>query len=210
MVTTLLLSAVLVPTAPIPKDVAPAGPAPRVVELKPGTDGKITLTVTRQEKVTVNVTVAGPNGAPPQVQPQERTVNRVATVELSDVKGLKAYSAVGKELDLKETLAKLKDGGVVVMSSDGNKVDPTFTRVFKDDTVVLVSPEFANMPNAGGATTRPGIGRPLPGGIRPLPVNPGGIQIQPLPIQVGPGKVQIQVLPAVEVLPPVEKKEEKK
>lgn len=206
MFTSLILSAALVPGAPIPKDTHPAGPAPRVVELKPGTDGKITLTVLRQEKTTVNVTTVGPNGGPPQVQQQERTVSRYATVELPDVKDLKAYSAAGKELDVKETLAKLKDGGVVVMSADGNKVDPTFTRVFKEDTVVLVSPEFANMQNAGGATTRPGIGvRPLPGVIRP-----GGIQVQPLPIQIQPGKVQIQVVPAVEVVPPVEKKDDKK
>ncbi len=199
MLATLILSAALSPAAPLPKDTAPTGPAPRVVELKPGQDGKITLTVLRQEKVKVAVAIGNainPNGAAPAVKEEERTVSRYATVELADVKDLKAYTAAGKELDVKDTLSKLKDGGVVVLSANGIKVDPIFARVFKDDTVVLVSPEFAAMPNAsvgGPSTVRPGI--------RPLPIQ----------IQGRPGGIQVQVLPAVEqpiLLPPpaVEKK----
>ena len=212
MLASLLLAAVLSPAAPLPKDTTPTGPAPRVVELKPGQDGKIMITVLRQEKVKVAVAVGGafnPNGGPaPAVKEEERTVSRYATVELADAKDLKAYTAAGKELDVKDTLSKLKDGGVVVMAADGHKVDPIFARVFKDDTVVLVSPEFAAMPNANsGGTIKPGL-RPLPP-VRLLPAGPGGIQV--LPIQVRPGGIQVQVVPAVEqpiLLPPpvVEKK----
>ena len=203
-----LLLAALSPAAPLPKDTAPTGPAPRVVELKPGTDGKIMITVVRTETVKLPVAAGNainPNGGPAAVKEVERKVNRTATIELGDAKDLKAYTAAGKELDVKETLAKLKDGGVVVMSSDGKNVDPIFVRVFKEDTVVLVSPEFASMPNTGGpATTRPGI-RPLP----PVRLQPGRIQL--LPIQKGAGGIQIQVLPVVEqpiLVPPpaVEKK----
>ena len=97
----------------------------------------------------------------------------------------------------------------MVLASDGNKVDPIFARVFKDDTVVLVSPEFAALPNASTGLVKPGI-RPLPP-VRLLPGGPGGIQIQPIQIQGRPGGIQVQVLPAVEqpiLLPPpaVEKK----
>ena len=50
-----LLLAALSPAAPLPKDTAPTGPAPRVVELKPGTDGKIMITVVRTETVKLPV-----------------------------------------------------------------------------------------------------------------------------------------------------------
>jgi hypothetical protein len=203
-----LLLAALSPAAPIPKDTTPTGPAPRVVELKPGQDGKITITVRRTDTVKVPVAVGNainPNGGPPPaVKEVEQKRTRYATVELGDVKELKAYTAAGKELDLKETLAKLQGGGVVVMSADGKRVDSIFTRVFKEDTVVLVSPEFVGLSNTGATTIKPGV-RPLP----PVRVRPGGIQV--LPIQKGAGGIQIQVLPAVEqpiLLPPpaVEKK----
>jgi hypothetical protein len=204
MLASLLLSAALSPAAPLPKDTAPTGPAPRVVELKPGQDGKITITVLRQEKVKVAVAVGNainPNGAAPAVKEEERTVNRYATVELADVKELKAYTAAGKELDVKDTLSKLKDGGVVVMAANGNKLDPIFARVFKEDTVVLVSPEFATLQSAtvgAPSTVKPGV-RPLPPvRLQPaLPANPGGIQVQVLPAVERP-----ILLPP----PPVEKK----
>ena len=203
-----LLLAALSPAAPIPKDTAPTGPAPQVVELKPNGAGKIAVTIRRTETVKVPVAVGNainPNGGPaPAVKEVERKVSRYTTVELADVQGLKAYNAAGKELDLKETLAKLQGGGVVVMSANGNRVDPIFTRVFREDTVVLVSPEFVGLSNTGATTVKPGT-RPLP----PVRLQPGRIQL--LPIQNGPGGIQIQVLPAVEqpiLLPPpaVEKK----
>jgi len=203
-----LLLAALSPAAPIPKDTAPTGPAPRVVELKSGTDGKIRVSILRTETVKVAVAAGNainPNGGPPPaVKEVERKVNRYLTVELADVAELKAYTAAGKELDVKEALTKLNGGGVVVMSADGKRVDPVFTRVFKEDTVVLVSPEFVGLSNTGATTAKPGI-RPLPA----VRMQPGRIQV--LPIQKGVGGIQIQLVPAVEqpiLLPPpaVEKK----
>jgi hypothetical protein len=203
-----LLLAAMSPAAPIPKDTAPTGPAPRVIELKSGPDGKVRITVRRTETVKVPVAVGNaiaPNGgAAPAVKEVEQKRTRYATVELGEVKELKAFTAAGKELDVKDVLAKLQSGGVVVLSSDGKRVDPVFTRVFKEDTVVLVSPELVNLPTTVLPATKPGV-RPLP----PVRLQPGRIQV--LPIQKGAGGIQVQVLPAVEqpiLLPPpaIEKK----
>jgi hypothetical protein len=192
------------PAAPIPKDAPATGLAPRIVDLKPGTDGKIMVQVRRTEVVNVN---AGANAAP-----VARNVTRISNVELGDIKDLKITTAGGKEVELKDAKEKLKDGGIVVMTSDGKPVAIQFLRILKEDTLVLSSPELAGP--ATGASTGIGGG----GGLRPLPapvpgnIAPGGIQVIPggggIQIQIAPGGV-IQAVPveAPAVEPkPVEKK----
>src|SRR4051812_12093163 len=127
------------PAAPIPKD-APAsgGIAPRIVDLKPGTDGKILVQVRRTE--TVKATAGAPGAAAPKVV--ERQVTRVSNVELGDVKDLKITTAGGKDVELKEAMEKLKDGGIVVMTNDGKPVSMQYLRILKDDVLVFSSPEL--------------------------------------------------------------------
>jgi hypothetical protein len=177
------------PAAPVPKDApkaAAAGAAPRIVELKPNTEGKILVQVRRTETLKAQ---AGNGINPPKAI--ERTVNRYPQVELGDIKDLKVTTAGGKPVELKEALEKLKDGGIVVMTSDGKPVDVAFLRVLKDDTLVLTSPELVGTAPASGILT-PGLVRPLPA---PLPANPGNIA-PGIQIQILPGIVEVEAPPA--------------
>jgi hypothetical protein len=153
------------------------------MELKPDANGKITFTVTRTEmqKVQVGVAIAGPAGAALPPATREVAVTRSVVVELGDVKDLTITTADGKKLDKEEAIKKLAAGAIVVVSGDGKPVSPVFLKVFKDETLVLASPELI-APQGG---VLPGS-RPI---MRPLPAPAGGIQIQP-------GVIQIQIAPA--------------
>lgn len=188
MLTSFVLSMAL--AAPVPAPAAPvaAGPAPRILELKPNADGKVMVTVSRLEKIQVGAgnAIAPPGGAAPAVITRE--IARAKQVELGEVKDLTVTTADGKKVATEDALKKLAAGAIVVVSTDGKPVSPTFLKLFKDDVLVLVSPELTGA--AAGAAVRPGI-RPLPAEIQPLPaiVPPNGIQVQP-------GVIQIQIAPA--------------
>ena len=61
-----LAAALFAQGAPIPKDTAPSGPAPKVIDLKADANGKFMMTVIRQEKRKLNVAsaIAPAPGAP--------------------------------------------------------------------------------------------------------------------------------------------------
>lgn len=201
-----LLLAALSPAAPVPRDTAPTGPAPYILNLRPGPDG-VKLTVRRTEKqkvMMIRAVAGGPNGAQ-QVQQveQEVPVTKYVQLGLSDLKDLKVYSADGKEVPAKEAVKKVSEGGVFVASANGKKVDSTYLKLFKDDVLVFVSPDLVPQGNRydpvyGGEFTEPGFPGGGPIGL-PVP-----LPAPALPPQVGPGgAVQIQILPAVEVAPAV-------
>lgn len=178
MLTSFVLSmALAAPVPPAPATPVASGPAPRIVELKANADGKVMVAVTRTEKVTVAVgNAANPAGAAPAALTRE--IKKSENVELGDVKDLTVTTADGKKVDVADALKKVKGGAVVVVSADGKPVSPIFLKAFKDDVLVLVAPELV-----GPAITTPA--RPLPG-IRPLPAQPGQIQIQIAPGVVPP------------------------
>ena len=95
-----LTLALLVPGAPIPKDVAPSGPAPYILNLKSENDGKVRFTVMRsvKAKVTRIQFQGGPNGQQVPVQVEsEVTVQQHIRVELAELKDLKVYTPEGKD-----------------------------------------------------------------------------------------------------------------
>jgi hypothetical protein len=117
------------------------------------------------------------------------------TVELGDVKELKITTADGRKVDVADAVKQLKDGALVVVSADGRPIGPKFLKAFKDEVLVLTSPELAGFPQNGprpGGPIRPRppiVVRPLPAPLPPqaVPGNPGGvIQIQPAPVQLLP------------------------
>jgi hypothetical protein len=158
-----LATALLIPAAPAPKnapaDQGPAaGVAPRLVELKPDMDGKLRVQVTKSGNIQGNVTItiaAGPNAAPGVqnliVQGGPSTTEQV---ELANLKELTITTAGGKSVTREEAMKALAKGGVVVISNDGKKVPSAFLKAFKDDVLVLVSPELVNQ----GGITKEGIG----------------------------------------------------
>ena len=202
MMTSFVLSMALAAPVPVaPPAPAATGPIPRLLELKADSNGKIMVTVMRttMEKVTIAIGGAvNPGGAPPAAATREVPVTKMITVELGDVKDLKITTADGKKVEVADAAKKLKDGGVVVVSADGKPINPNYLKLFKDDVLVLTSPELIGQ---AGATFP---GKVLPGGgIRPVPP----IQIQPFPlpanpgIQIQPGVIQIEVAPALPAVP---------
>jgi len=194
MFTSLILVAAM-SAAPVPKEAGPPGPPPRVLDLSADPDGKVRVQVYRSE--TIKVPAQGlnrpPNALPPQAVPPpiERTVRRSLSVELTDVKDLTIYTADGKEAD-KALLKKLAtDGGVVIVSADGKKVDPKYLKLFRDDVLILVSPELT----APQTVTR-STGIALP---------PAAMQLRVVPAQVLP-VVPPPAVPPPANPPPPEKK----
>lgn len=144
MFTSLAVTLALGAPVPAPPPAVPSGNPPRVMELKPDADGKIMLTIIRMEIQKI-VPLPAPPGAPAPVPPPARDaqVTRIMTVELGDVKELTIATADGKKVELDDALKRLSHGAVVVITSDGKPVSPMFLKVFKDDTLVLSSPELA-------------------------------------------------------------------
>jgi hypothetical protein len=192
MFTALALSLAIGAPVPPPAAPLPAGAVPRVMELKANADGKITVSVIRTEtrKVQVAVAAAQGGGALPGPATREITVSTHVAVELSDVKDLTVTTADGKMLDKEEAMKKLVAGTIVVVSGDGKPVSPVFLKVFKDETLVLISPELI-VPQGPASLNRPAM-LPAPGQAFP----PAAIPLQP--------GVQIQVVPPVPVPAPVQ------
>lgn len=181
MLTALVLSMSLAAPVPAPAPPVADGPVPKVLELKPNADGKVTVTANRIETQKVTIATVGPNGVP-QTAVQDVPVSKVVVVDLGDVKDLKVTTADGKKVDVADAVKQLKGGAVVVVSADGKPVSPKFLKAFKDDVLVLASPELV-------LPTQTAPGRPLPG-LRPLPA--------PLPAPA----IQIQIAPAAPVPAP--------
>ena len=139
MLTSFVLSMALAAPVPPPAPPVASGPVPRLVELKPNADGKIMIAVMRTEMVKVPVAVPPGGGVPIQ---REVAAYKLMTVELGDVKDLKITTADGKKVELADAAKQLKGGGVVVVSADGKPVSPNHLKIFKDDVLVLVSPEL--------------------------------------------------------------------
>jgi hypothetical protein len=176
-----LLTLSLAIGAPVPPSIPPipAGTAPRVVELKPDDHGKVTIDIVRTEmrKITLAPAFApAGGGAQPAPAPATReiAVPIRLKVELADVKDLTITTADGKKLDKEEAIKKLTPGSIVVVSGDGKAVSPTFLKVFKDETLVLASPELVSSP----ASTGPLRSVPM---LPAVPGQPGAIQVQIVP-----------------------------
>lgn len=212
MFAALTLSVALAAPVPAPTAPVPTGVAPRVMELKADSSGKVMIAVTRMEKAAVGAPAIGAPAIAPAIQPaiapapggnavppvpvaREMPVTKM--VEIGDVKDLTFMTADGMKVEKDAALKRLTQGAVVVVTSDGKPVSPTFLKVFKDDTLVLVSPELV-VPQGGvggGGVVKPGF-RP---GVRPgvIQIQPGGVQVLP----IGPGGVQVEIEVAPAVLP---------
>lgn len=182
MLTCLVLSLAL--GAPVPPAAAPTpiGPVPRLHFVTAESDGKVTIPVSRAEKQqgagVVMVAINGnPNGGQFIIQQE---VTKSVAVPLAEVKNLKVYTADGKEVPVADAEKQLKAGGTVVISADGKKVDPRHLKLFRDDVLVLVSPELALPTNAD-----------VRAGAPVLPVAPA----RAVP------NLQIQLVPAVPAVP---------
>jgi hypothetical protein len=117
------------------------------------------------------------------------------TIELGEVKDLTITTVDGRKVSVEEATKRLEKGETVLIAPAGQPISPAYLKVFKDDTLILSSPELSG---AGGIPNR---------NIQPGPIQIQPIQIQPavppaikLPAQPG-GVIQIQIGPAVEAVP---------
>jgi hypothetical protein len=131
-------------------------PSPRIVEIKPEADGKVKITVMRLKPFNPPARPAGaPGGA--RIAPMIPTAE---SVELTDVKDLKITTAAGKEVKTEDAVKALAKGGMVVVSGDGKEVPTAMLKLFKEDVLVLVSPELVRSGGANGMLWVQPIGGP--------------------------------------------------
>jgi hypothetical protein len=137
----LLFVASTLPAAPAP-DEKPLGPAPRLLPAPQVDDsGGLTLRQTRtQHEAVVRKRVVVDPQTGKQIEITERVLVPVVVEVLHkfDAKDFAAYDLDGKKIEAKNLAEALKKNPLVVMSSDGNKVDPTYLKMFREGTVVLV------------------------------------------------------------------------
>jgi len=97
---------------------------PRLLELKLNADGKVKIPVYQTSMSGGHL-----SGIPEQV-------------ELDKLKDLTVTTVGGKEISKEDALKRLGLGGLVVISTDGMKIPPAYLKVFKDEVLVLVSPDL--------------------------------------------------------------------
>ncbi len=182
---------VAAPVPPPPPNVTPAptGPAPVLLFLKADANGKVMVHVIREEKVQAPIAPARPGAAGQALI--IRHIRGHEIVELGQVKDLTITTVDGRKVSVEEATKRLEKGETVLIAPAGQPISPAYLKVFKDDTLILSSPELIGV---GGTT--------IPNRIQPRPV-----QIQPavppavvVPAQPG-GVIQIQIGPAVEAVP---------
>ena len=186
MLTCLALSLALGAPVPPAAPPTPSGPVPRLLEVKPASDGKVTIPVNRTEKQqgAAGVVVVGINGNPNGGQFMiQQDIAKSATVPLAEVKDLKVFTATGKEVPVADAEKLLKAGGTVVVSADGKKVAPQHLKLFRDDVLVLVSPELTVASGDEVRMGAPGL-QIAPGAlpnirIQLAPALPGAVPVAP-------------------------------
>ena len=91
----------------------------------------------------------------------------LTTAEI-DAKHVQAYTVDGKTIPVEKLVTMLAKEKTVLVAMDGKKLDPFYTQLYKDDTIVLVPP--ANTLNAGGAYGAYGVvPPPVVPDLPPLP-----------------------------------------
>jgi hypothetical protein len=141
-----------VPAAPAPKGgEAPKGPPPEIRIVKMNDKGdlvsEITVMTSRVEIVerTVEELVNGM-----KVQRKVAQAVPVMVHERRQVvypsKGVKAFTADGKAVALRDLAKRLAGPTPVVVSADDRPVDPAYLRLFNKDALVFVLPAPKEMP----------------------------------------------------------------
>jgi len=139
-------------------DADAAGCPPRLMRLQADEAGKIMVTVIVNWKVKPTGVAGNRDGTGTRLL---GTFPVVQTVELGDLKELTISTAAGANVALKDARQKLAGGATVVVSGDGKAVSAEFLKVFKDDTLVLVSPELVDARIGGALDILPPLNPPL-------------------------------------------------
>jgi hypothetical protein len=138
---TVLAAALLAAPAPEEKPTPPTGPTPTLATVAEvdQTAGTCLLRTTRVNQVTANrIVTENVNGMiVKKVVPETRLVTEVADDKVS-VKDSTITDAAGNKIAEEDAWKRLTPGTTVVVSADGNKVDPAYLAPFKKETLVIL------------------------------------------------------------------------
>jgi len=142
-----------------PKVEAPKGPPPRIVTVTSNKDtlvARITVTEMVPVQVREKIIVGG--------KEVERNVLKYITAmkvveQTMNLKGAKAQQADGTTIEMASLKKRLAVPTTVVISADGQPVDPGYLRLFQKNTIIIML--------APGTGVGPGV--PLPGSTPPVP-----------------------------------------
>jgi hypothetical protein len=114
----------------------------------------------------------GPNKLPNQVKVKISSVI-VTTVEIG-AKHVEAHTIDGRPIAAEKLATLLAKERSVLVSTDGNKVDPFLLQLYKEDTIVLVPPAnaFPTGPVGFGAATPLAMPLPIPAPGQIVPAAP--------------------------------------
>jgi hypothetical protein len=146
-----LLTALALPAA---DPAAPGGMAPEQALAVIDAKGKMTITHVScncygpsvQENTVV---VPGEKGDDKSTKVKVKVSMVMLTTAEIDAKHVQAYTVDGKTIPAEKLATMLAKEKTVLVCMDGKKLDPFYTQLYKDDTIVLVPP--ANTLNMGGA-----------------------------------------------------------
>jgi hypothetical protein len=129
----ILLTAVLAVPAQEAKEEpsvpAPTGFAPQIVYVKPDADGVIRITVSRP---------IGKQSGPGAGAAGSKVLQRVP---LKDVKDLVITLPSGYKIETSEAEKRLSRGACVLISA-GKEIEPAYLRMYRNDVLILTSPEL--------------------------------------------------------------------
>jgi len=122
----------------------PKGVPPKVMTASVEKDGRVFLlhliAEVRPLKEKVKILVNG------QEQEVERTVYEQVMKQVKvylDDKGVQVFGTDGKKIPAKEVAKGIKKPTAVLVSSDGKPVDPFYTRIAREGTLIVVAPSLA-------------------------------------------------------------------
>jgi hypothetical protein len=143
-----ILMTVLAAPAPDPEAVKPPqGPQPQQVLARMDKEGNLEIMksslVPEERVVTKTVVVDGVARAVSEkivVFVPVQVTNRILT------EGMKVATAGGKEVDAKDVPDRLKSWTAVILSADGNKIDPFYLGILRENTLTIVVPTAPGKP----------------------------------------------------------------
>jgi hypothetical protein len=144
---TLILTLMLTPAAPVPAEAAvrlPISPAPIQVLASMDKDGNIVFVSSVTVFKTVPLAVDTPGGG----KKLEKTIVSETSYrsQVFAVKDVQVYDTANGTIDSRKLPVLLKERIPVLVSADGNKVDPLHLRIIKDGTLVFVVPSWKARP----------------------------------------------------------------
>lgn len=122
----------------------PAGPQPVVLNARVDGDSHLLLNLVEftpvlEERTMIVMTLDGKTSTKKVVKVMMIPKARTLRVGLRD---LKSTDAAGNKLNIRVLRDRLKNEAPVLVSADGNPVDPFYLKAFKKETLVLIIPSY--------------------------------------------------------------------